>query len=165
MTSKAHHRARAYLANLPPAISGQGGHNATFRAACWLVRLGLSEVESMILLREFNQRCQPPWTEKELEHKLRDAHKVVRPAFPSPASAAPAVRATWSLEIYQSRGMGLRPASASPRLSPETPVNQSVASASEDSQVGVCEHCGEAVRRHAQAGGGREDRFWTVEPE
>jgi primase-polymerase (primpol)-like protein len=30
-------RARKYVAKLPPAISGQGGHNATFHAACVLV--------------------------------------------------------------------------------------------------------------------------------
>ncbi|HNQ90940.1 MAG TPA: primase C-terminal domain-containing protein [Verrucomicrobiota bacterium] len=66
-------RARAYLAKLPPAVSGAGGHNATFRAACWLVRFGLSDAEAIELLREYNSRCSPPWTEAELRHKLQNA--------------------------------------------------------------------------------------------
>jgi len=46
--------ARAYLAKLPPAISGTGGHNATYRAACCLVRFGLADGDAMILLRQWN---------------------------------------------------------------------------------------------------------------
>jgi len=53
--------ARAYLAKLPPAISGAGGHDATFRAACWLVRRGLAEGDATTLLRQWNgTHCQPP---------------------------------------------------------------------------------------------------------
>src|ERR1700686_168491 len=70
-------RARAYLAKLPPAISGSGGHSATFRAACECVRFGLADLDAMACLREFNQRCRPLWTEKELAHKLADARRVV----------------------------------------------------------------------------------------
>jgi hypothetical protein len=69
-------RARKYLAKLPPAISGSGGHNATFYAACVLV-LGfdLAEIDALELLREFNQRCDPPWSKHELVHKVMDAMK------------------------------------------------------------------------------------------
>jgi KaiC/GvpD/RAD55 family RecA-like ATPase len=69
-------RARKYLAKLPPAISGQSGHNATFHAACVLV-LGfeLPEADALGLLHEYNQRCEPPWSERELEHKVRQAAK------------------------------------------------------------------------------------------
>ncbi len=133
MTATTLNRARAYLANLPPAISGQGGHNATFRAACWTVRFGLSDGDALALLREFNQRCQPPWTEKDLAHKLRDARKVVRPTLPRPASATPAVRETWSLEPYRSRCKTLGPstAAASTSLSSATPDTRPVACAPE----------------------------------
>lgn len=69
-------RARKYLVTLPPAISGQAGHNATFHAACVLVLgFGLSKNTAMVLMREYNQTCQPPWSEKDLEHKVDSAAK------------------------------------------------------------------------------------------
>jgi hypothetical protein len=69
-------RARRYLAKLPPAISGQGGHKATFHAACVLVRgFVLERDDALQLMREWNETCQPPWTERELEHKVDDALK------------------------------------------------------------------------------------------
>lgn len=69
-------RARKYLATLPVSISGQGGHNAAFRAACAsVIDFGLSESDAMGLLREWNQGCQPPWSERELSHKVSDATK------------------------------------------------------------------------------------------
>jgi hypothetical protein len=68
--------ARLYLDKVPPAVSGQGGHNQTFRAACVLVQgFSLSPEDAMPLLKEWNERCQPPWTEKELRHKLQGAEK------------------------------------------------------------------------------------------
>lgn len=67
-------RARAYLATLPPAIQGQGGSRQTFRAACVLVLgFSLSPTIALPLLQEYNDRCQPPWSEFELRHKLEDA--------------------------------------------------------------------------------------------
>jgi hypothetical protein len=67
-------QARAYLVKLPEAVSGQGGHNQTFKAACRLVQgFGLSPEEALPLLGDWNERCQPPWTEQELCHKLADA--------------------------------------------------------------------------------------------
>lgn len=69
-------RARKYLERLPASVSGQGGHNAAFHAACVLVMgFGLNRTEAMILMSEFNQRCQPPWSERELEHKVDSAEK------------------------------------------------------------------------------------------
>ena len=69
-------RARCYLAKLPPAISQQGGHASTFRAACRLVLgFGLDRNQTLVLLREWNATCQPPWSEKELVHKVDDALK------------------------------------------------------------------------------------------
>lgn len=90
--------ARAYLAKLPPAISGAGGHDATFRAACCLVRFGLTDGDAMILLRQWNgTHCQPPWTERELIHKLKDARRVagyeIRSFIPKPA-----VRVVWKID-------------------------------------------------------------------
>lgn len=67
-------RARRYLRKCPPAVSGNGGHNATFKTASSLVNGFCLDVESALtLLREWNERCQPPWSEKELRHKVYDA--------------------------------------------------------------------------------------------
>ena len=69
-------RARKYLLRMPPAVSGSGGHNATFRAACVLIQgFALERSEAMALLAEWNASCQPPWSERELEHKIGDAIK------------------------------------------------------------------------------------------
>ncbi|MFT3784759.1 MAG: bifunctional DNA primase/polymerase [Tepidisphaeraceae bacterium] len=68
-------RATAYLRKMQPAISGQGGHGRTYAAATVLVHgFCLSEAEAFDLLKqEYNPRCDPPWTDHELEHKVADA--------------------------------------------------------------------------------------------
>jgi putative DNA primase/helicase len=67
-------RARAYVARMPGAISGQGGHEATFRAALALVKgFSLNTGTALDILRDYNTRCDPPWSEKELLHKIEDA--------------------------------------------------------------------------------------------
>ena len=67
-------RARRYSAKCPGAVSGQGGHDATFHVAAALVHgFALGEAEALALLREWNQTCQPPWSEAELVHKVRSA--------------------------------------------------------------------------------------------
>ena len=69
-------RATKYLAKLPPAISGHGGHDATFHAACTLVLgFGLDRDGALSVIRTWNELCQPPWSERELEHKVDDALK------------------------------------------------------------------------------------------
>lgn len=84
-------RARAYLAKLPAAVAGNGGHAATFATACRLVEFGLAESEAWSLLCEWNRsHCQPPWQEAELRHKLTDAyrHTSPRPEFNAPRPAS-----------------------------------------------------------------------------
>lgn len=72
-------RARAYVATIEPAVSGQAGHNRTFRVACTLVqKFGLTAEQAWPILVEFGERCQPPWSEGELKHKLEDAVKLKR---------------------------------------------------------------------------------------
>ncbi len=68
-------RAEAYLDAMPPAISGQGGHNATYAAATALVHgFGLdTDAAYKLLTDRFNPRCIPPWSERELRHKVEDA--------------------------------------------------------------------------------------------
>ena len=68
-------RAAAYLDAMPPAISGQGGHGRTYAAATALVHGFKLEAETALrmLLERYNPRCEPPWSEKELRHKVDDA--------------------------------------------------------------------------------------------
>jgi hypothetical protein len=70
-------RAIRYTARMPGAISGQGGHSATFAVACACRRFGLSESEMRSVMEIYNQRADPPWSQKELAHKIEQAIKVV----------------------------------------------------------------------------------------
>lgn len=72
-------RARQYLAALPTAVSGQHGDVTTFRACCRLVRgFLLSDADALAMLHEWNARCEPPWSERELMDKLRRARRYGR---------------------------------------------------------------------------------------
>lgn len=65
-------RAARYLAGVPPAISGQHGDLRTFQVCCRLTRgFALSDDEAFSVLAEWNQRCEPPWSERDLRDKLR----------------------------------------------------------------------------------------------
>jgi Bifunctional DNA primase/polymerase, N-terminal len=67
-------RARRYFAKVPPAIEGCGGDHATFVQACRAIRdFGLSDAEALDVLRDWNNRCVPPWSERELATKLANA--------------------------------------------------------------------------------------------
>jgi hypothetical protein len=73
-------RARAYVDRMPSAISGAGGDLATFSVACRLVvDFALHEWEAWQILSEFNQRCQPPWSDKALRRKLARAQQQPGP--------------------------------------------------------------------------------------
>lgn len=62
------------MAKYPSSISGRNGHNTTFRAACILhQKFHLNAGEMMTVLRQYNQRCIPPWSQAELEHKVQSA--------------------------------------------------------------------------------------------
>jgi len=67
-------RAARYLATIPGAVSGQGGHAQTFKAALAIAGFDLPASDAWQLAMEYNARCSPPWTEKELRRKLDDAH-------------------------------------------------------------------------------------------
>ena len=72
-------RARRYLAALPPAVAGSHGDLHTFRICCRLVRgFALDDSDAFELLREWNTRCLPPWTDRELEQKIASARRYGR---------------------------------------------------------------------------------------
>jgi hypothetical protein len=41
--------------------------------ACKAVEFGLDMAGVLTVLRVYNQRCLPPWSEKDLQHKARQA--------------------------------------------------------------------------------------------
>lgn len=100
-------RAIKYLDKMPPAISGQGGHDQTMEAARIVVYgFGLgAERGYQLLAAHYNPRCVPPWSERELRHKAAEADMVPfgkprgwlldeRPAPPAqPPAIEPAVTA------------------------------------------------------------------------
>lgn len=72
-------RARAYLAKIPPAVSGQHGHDATFNTACKIVRgFDLDDATAFMLLWEWNLTCDPPWTERDIRRKISEARNKGR---------------------------------------------------------------------------------------
>jgi hypothetical protein len=68
-------RASAYLAKLPESVAGQGGHSALWTAALSLVKgFALDPHDAQdLLMREFNPRCQPEWSERAIVHKVKQA--------------------------------------------------------------------------------------------
>jgi hypothetical protein len=64
-------RARAYLARIPGAVAGQGGHTATFNAISHvMIGFDLTIEQTRSVIEDYNARCDPPWSEDEIEHKL-----------------------------------------------------------------------------------------------
>lgn len=72
-------RARAYVRQMPEAIQGQGGSDATFAVAKVLKHdFDLSDGQAIQIIEEYNTRCVPPWSYEELLHKLKDASNCTR---------------------------------------------------------------------------------------
>jgi hypothetical protein len=75
-------RARRYLAAIPPAVAGEHGDVNTFRVCCRLVRgFALNDDDALAVLHDWNDGCEPPWSELELRSKLRAARRYGREPF------------------------------------------------------------------------------------
>lgn len=93
-------RAAAYLRKIPGAVAGASGHTATFNAvAHTMIGFDLDASDTLRLITtDYNPRCDPPWSERELEHKIasvaaqckreRGYLLTDRPRIESSASAA-----------------------------------------------------------------------------
>jgi hypothetical protein len=71
-------RAKRLLAAAEPAVSGSGGHDKLLAAASALVN-GFDftdELALQLLLSDYNPRCVPPWREKDVQRKVREARKL-----------------------------------------------------------------------------------------
>jgi hypothetical protein len=94
---------KPYIDKCEPAISGRNGHDTTYKVACALVRLALAhgaaiDREQLFdAMGYYNAKCQPPWSEAELAHKVdnalekafQQAAAPVQPASANGASSAP----------------------------------------------------------------------------
>lgn len=70
---------RRYIDRIPKAIQGQNGSSATLTVATRVVvdfNIAHDSDAALQLMREYSQRCQPPWTDKELRHKLKEADRL-----------------------------------------------------------------------------------------
>jgi len=60
------------------AVAGRQGDLRTFRVCCRIVRgFDLSDDEAVRALSEWNARCDPPWSERELRQKVRSEERRV----------------------------------------------------------------------------------------
>lgn len=67
-------RAARYVSAMPAAISGSGGSVACLAVANVLKHgFALSREEAWPILIEYSERCSPPWSERELDHKWESA--------------------------------------------------------------------------------------------
>jgi len=72
-------RAHGFLRSVEPAVAGSHGDLHTFRICCRLVRgFDLSDEEALAVLSNWNARCQPPWSERELMNKVHNARRYGR---------------------------------------------------------------------------------------
>lgn len=70
-------RARRYVAAMPPSVSGANGHNALFNVVRALLHgFDFTPSEARPFIDAFNARCDPPWSEGEITHKLRSVSGV-----------------------------------------------------------------------------------------
>lgn len=68
-------RARKYIVKMPRAVSGNNGHDAAWLAAQAMIRgFDLTKEEAWPILKDWSDECSPPWSDKELRHKIEDVY-------------------------------------------------------------------------------------------
>ncbi len=82
-------RARAYLEKMGPAVSGQHGNDHTLAAALALRDFGLMGADALEVLQAWNQTCQPPWSDAELERFVRHAERYAKAPVGTKAAERP----------------------------------------------------------------------------
>lgn len=79
VTDLAHNweRAKDFILNRADiANEGEGGDETTYRVACAVKDLGVSDLGCYELLRDYwNDRCSPPWSDEELQSKIQNAYR------------------------------------------------------------------------------------------
>ncbi len=76
-------RARRYINQMDQAISGQRGHDTTFKVACVLTHgFGFSPSQALPIIQEWNAGLPEKWSDSELLHKLESANKTASSGKP-----------------------------------------------------------------------------------
>lgn len=75
---RARDRARGYLEKAPIAVEGDAGDLTTYKVACKLKDMGCDAATALELMLDWNDRCEPPWSEEELRQKVNHAYKYGR---------------------------------------------------------------------------------------
>ena len=79
--SERYEKCRKYLRKCQPAVSGQGGHNQALKVARAAVQgFALGQEDAYAVMQHWNKRCQPPWSERELRHKIEQAATTPDPS-------------------------------------------------------------------------------------
>jgi hypothetical protein len=69
-------RASKYVEKMGPSVEGNHGDDHAFRVACALLRdFGLDDSQAWDILQDWNQACDPPWTDKDLQRFVRSASR------------------------------------------------------------------------------------------
>jgi hypothetical protein len=68
----------AKLETLPDSVAGDRGHDRMLAACCEILRHGVAGDDAWELIEKFNaEKCDPPWSRHELEHKWKSAQEKV----------------------------------------------------------------------------------------
>lgn len=148
-------RAIAYLNACQPAVSGQGGHDQTWKAACKIgPGFDLPEDTALRLIRDYyNPRCEPPWSEKELAHKVSDAYRLeTRRGWLLDRNAGGPINGNGR---HFGGGFGLPPSDGAPTSTEPIKPNEAVDDPHRLARLFMRERCTEA--------GGITLRFWKGE--
>ena len=69
----------SYLLDAGPAIEGDGGDYHTYKVACKVRGIGISQDKCLELLLDYwNDSCLPPWSPDELETKIHNAYSYAQ---------------------------------------------------------------------------------------
>lgn len=85
------------LDHAPTAIEGEGGNDTTYRVAAELRDRGLSEdVAFGLMLRVWNNRCEPVWEPDDLAVPVRNAYRYANQGPPGGKTAEAAFAGLWT---------------------------------------------------------------------
>lgn len=148
-------RARKYVEKMDAAVSGEGGHNKTYAVACVLVKgFELSTAQALDILKDYNARCDPPWTEHELQHKIDDASRASG-ASGYLRNAKPERWESINVPQHKPPKQSAQPAKAEERRLKRSTLQKAVEAAIEHAQLGKKKLIDTGIRElnHAIGGG------------
>jgi hypothetical protein len=74
------YRAAKWCQAVPGAVSREQGHKRTLEVCLTLVHgFLLDDAALWEVLRDWNAKCEPPWSDRELQHKVKSAQNIPGP--------------------------------------------------------------------------------------